>query len=90
LALAYHASGRPAEAERELQQFKSIDGETSAYLYAGTYAQWGNKAAALQWLTKAEQLRDPGLPGLKVDWELDPIRNEPQFKAILARMKFPP
>jgi TolB-like protein/predicted Zn-dependent protease len=90
LALAYHASGRPAEAERELQRFKSIDGDTSAYFYAGTYAQWGDKSAALQWLTKAEQLRDPGLPGLKVDWELDPIRNEPQFKAILTRMKFPP
>jgi TolB-like protein/Tfp pilus assembly protein PilF len=36
LALAYHASGRPAEAERELRLFKSIDGDTSAYFYAGT------------------------------------------------------
>jgi hypothetical protein len=27
---------------------------------------------------------------MKVDWALDPIRNEPQFKAIEARMKFPP
>jgi hypothetical protein len=27
---------------------------------------------------------------LKVDPVLDPIRNEPQFKAMLARMKFPP
>jgi hypothetical protein len=26
---------------------------------------------------------------LKVD-PLDPIRKEPQFKALLARMKFPP
>jgi len=26
----------------------------------------------------------------RVNWELDPIRNEPQFKAIEARMNFPP
>jgi hypothetical protein len=47
-------------------------------------------AAALQWLTKAERLRDPSFQNLRVDWALDPIRNEPQFKAIEARMNFPP
>jgi hypothetical protein len=31
-----------------------------------------------------------GLSELKVEPLLDPIRNEPQFKALLARMKFPP
>jgi hypothetical protein len=41
-------------------------------------------------LTKTEQLRDPSLIALKVDPLLDPIRSEPQFKAMLARMKFPP
>ena len=90
LALAYHASGRPAEAERELQLFKSIDGDTSAYFYAGTYAQWGNRAEALKWLQIAERLHDPYLIGLKTDWELDPIRNEPEFKTIEVRINFPP
>jgi hypothetical protein len=33
---------------------------------------------------------DPGLQMLKVNWYLDPIRGEPQFKAIEARMNFPP
>jgi TolB-like protein/predicted Zn-dependent protease len=90
LALAYHASGRPAEAERDLQLFESIDGDTSAYFYAGTYAQWGNRAAALKWLKIAEQLHDPYLIGLKTDWELDPVRNEPEFKAVEKRLNFPP
>ena len=37
-----------------------------------------------------EQIHDPFLAGVKVDPLLDPIRNEPQFKALLARMRFPP
>jgi Flp pilus assembly protein TadD len=90
LALAYHALGRQANAERELQQLKDLAGDSQAYNYAEIYAQWGNKAAALQWLAKAEQLRDPGMFNLKVSWSLDPIRDEPQFKAIEARMNFPP
>lgn len=31
-----------------------------------------------------------GLQRLKVDWLLDPIRNDAQFKAILVKMNFPP
>jgi len=30
------------------------------------------------------------LPGVRVAWELDSIRDEPQFKAIEARMNFSP
>ena len=90
LALAYHALGRKADAERELEQFTALRGDRAAYLYAGVYAQWGNIPDALQWLSKAERLRSPGFQGLRVDWRLDPIRNEPQFKAIQVRMNFPP
>jgi TolB-like protein len=88
LALAYRSLGRQADAEREFEQLMAIGG--SAYGYAEIYAQWGNKAKALQWLAKAEQLRDPGLQSLKVNWYFDPIRSEPQFKAIQARINFPP
>jgi hypothetical protein len=27
---------------------------------------------------------------LRVDWRLDPIRNEPQFKSIERQLDFPP
>jgi hypothetical protein len=90
LALTYHALGRQEDAERQLEQFKMLDGDTSAYDYASIYAQWGNTPAALQWLAKAEQIHSPKLETVKVDWELDPIRNEPLFKAIEFRMNFPP
>jgi TolB-like protein/tetratricopeptide (TPR) repeat protein len=90
LTLAYHALGREADAAHQLEQLTALLGDRAAYLYAGVYAQWGDIPSALQWLSKAERLRSPGFQGLRVDWQLDPIRNEPQFKAIQSRMNFPP
>jgi TolB-like protein/Tfp pilus assembly protein PilF len=90
LALAYHALGRPLEAERHLKLFMALGRNSDAIPYAGIYALWGNKTAALQWLVTAERRGDPDLTTIKVDEELDPIRNEPEFKAIEARMNFPP
>jgi len=90
LALLYHAIGRQAEAQHELETFKAAGGNEEAYSVAGVYAQWGDKAAALRWLTEAERLHSFDLLFMKMDWTLDPIRNEPQFKAIEARLHFPP
>jgi TolB-like protein len=90
LALVYHAQGNLKAAEDELEQSKSLRGDSGAFAYAAIYAQWGDTAKALQWLNTAEKLHDPGLQSLKVYWMLDPIRNEPQFKALEARMNFPP
>jgi serine/threonine protein kinase/TolB-like protein/tetratricopeptide (TPR) repeat protein len=91
LALAYHGLGRQHDAERALEEYKAARGDLpSAFGLAQTYAQWGNKAAALEELEKAWQQRAPQFQALRVNWELDPIRNEPKFKAIEARMNFPP
>jgi TolB-like protein/tetratricopeptide (TPR) repeat protein len=90
LALAYQTLGRQTDAERELNKYQALDGDSAAYSYAGIYSQWVNVATALRWLAKAEQLRDPLLWLLKIDWQLDPLRNEPEFRAIVARMNFPP
>jgi TolB-like protein len=92
LALVYHALGRQADAEHELEALEKLVGDAAAFDYAEIYAQWGNAPAALQWLAKLEQRRvlGHGLQFLKVDPLLDPIRNEPQFKALVARMNFPP
>jgi hypothetical protein len=44
--------------------------------YAAIYAQWGDRASALEWLETAMRVRDPGLENLKVDPLMDPLRNE--------------
>jgi len=90
LTLTYHALGRQADAEHELDQFKKVNGDSSPYRYAEIYAQWGNPPAALKSLVRAEQAHDTYLMFLKLDPLLDPIRNEPPFKALLTRMNFPP
>ena len=90
MAVVYHYLGRQDDAKRELEKLIALDGDSVAAEIAGIYAQLGKKTAALQWLTKAEQQHDSGLQSLKIDWTLDPIRNEPQFKAIEKRMNFPP
>jgi tetratricopeptide (TPR) repeat protein len=88
LAVIYDKLGRHADAEAELAKLKAALGDTAAYQYATIYAQWGNRAKALEWLETALRLRDPGLesedrpaPG--------PLRNEPRFQAIERELKFP-
>jgi serine/threonine protein kinase/tetratricopeptide (TPR) repeat protein len=90
LALAYHALGKIGEAAAELNQLKAIDGELGAASYADVYAQWGDTDKALSCLAAAERLYKASLVHLQVDWMLDPIRDQPQFRALLQRLNFPP
>jgi TolB-like protein/Tfp pilus assembly protein PilF len=89
LVLAYHGLGRQQDAERALNQYEALQKNDPLSELAGVYAQLGDKAAALRILERMVRLRESGLQAIRVDWELDPIRNEPQFKAIEAQMNFP-
>jgi len=65
-------------------------GDTAAYQYATIYAQWGNRAKALESLDTALRLRDRVWSMLKTDPLMDPLRKEPRFQAIERELKFPP
>jgi hypothetical protein len=81
----------PAEAQAEVQKLRALGwGDARAVSYAYLYAQWGDTRAALEWLATAERTRAAALQSLKVTWFLDPIRNEPEFKALESRLNFPP
>jgi len=90
LAVIYDKLGRHADAEAELSKLKAAQGDGDAYQYVTIYAQWGNRAKALEWLETALRLRDPALLELKTDPLLDPLREEPLFQAIERELKFPP
>ena len=89
LAVTYDKLGRHADAEAELAKMKAAAGDDAAYQYATIYAQWGNRAQALEWLETALRQRDPGLNNLKTDPLMDPLRKEPRFQAIERELKFP-
>jgi TolB-like protein/cytochrome c-type biogenesis protein CcmH/NrfG len=89
LAVIYDKLGRHADAEAVLSKLKAALGDSGAYQYATIYAQWGNRAQALEWLETALRLRDPGLENLKTVPLLDPLRKEPRFQAIERELRFP-
>ena len=90
LALVKHARGDLSGANEDLAARKAEWGDSGAYDYARIYAQWGDAPLAMRSLRTAERLHDPGMVELKVDPLLDPIRNQPEFKALEQRLNFPP
>jgi serine/threonine-protein kinase len=84
LAIANHQLGRDAEAETSLGKLRADQGDAGAFSYAEIYAQWGQKATALDWLETAARLRDPGMAEVGIDPMLDPLREEPRFKQIVG------
>jgi len=89
LAIAYHKLNRQSDADAALAAVRAAYGDDASYQYAEIYAQWGNIPTALEWLETAYRVHDTGLVQLKVDPMLDPLRQEPRFKAIERKFKFP-
>jgi tetratricopeptide (TPR) repeat protein len=89
LAVTYEKLGRRADAEAQLAKYKARYGDSGAYQYARIYAQWGNVPKALAWLDTAIRVRNSDLEYLKTDPLMDPLRNEPRFRAIERALKFP-
>lgn len=62
--------------------------DTAAYQIAEVYAWLGEIDEAFRWLERAWELRDPGMTDIKVDPLLEPLRSEPRYRELLARMGF--
>jgi len=90
LAMAY---GKLGNAEQVRKAMAGLDGgwgvEISAYQYAQIAAQRGDTDQALKLLEKALRVKDSGLGWVRGDPLVDPLRAEPRFKAVLARLGLP-
>jgi len=89
LAVVYHKLNRQSDAGAVLAAMMAANGDDAAFQYAMIYVQWGDIAKALEWLETAYRTHDPGLAELKVEPTLDPLRQEPRYKAIERKLKFP-
>ncbi len=88
-AIIYQKLGRREAATAATRRAAEQSGDAGGYQFAEIYAQWGENEAALGWLEKAMRLRDTGLAYLRADPLLDPLRQEPRFKAVERELKFP-
>ena len=88
-AVSYQRLGNHADADAARKKLESSLGDASAYQISEIYAQWGERARALQWLETAQRLRDPGLVVLKMDPLMDPLRSEVRFQTVLQALQFP-
>ena len=77
---------RIPESDAALAQLIKSSAETAAYQIADVYAYRGEKDRAFEWLERARQQRDAGLPGLRTDPYLANLRGDPRWNAFLRRM----
>jgi TolB-like protein/Tfp pilus assembly protein PilF len=92
LANAYAKSGNKAEALKIRDQLELVSKQryVSGYSFALADLGLGNKEEALHWLEKAYGDRaGDALRFIKVEPLLDPLRGDPRFEALVAKI-FPP
>jgi serine/threonine protein kinase/Tfp pilus assembly protein PilF len=90
LSMAYFESGQEAEARKILKELERLYEESDvgniAYQVARVYIYSKDYDQALIWLERSFERRDPNLISLNIYTFVEPIRNNPKFKAILAKM----
>ena len=86
--LALQAGDRTS-AMNNLRAMKQRYGDSAHFQYGEIYAQLGLSEQAISELESALAKRDPGMQRIRVDPFLDPIRRDPRFAAIEAKLNFP-
>jgi hypothetical protein len=68
-----------------------IKGHASVWAYqiAEVYGWRGENDHAFEWLERAYRQRDGGMIYLPFDRFLAPLRGDPRFRALLAKLKLP-
>jgi serine/threonine-protein kinase len=88
-AIVAARTGDRAASNAALRQAEKLNGDAAHFQYAEIYAQQGETDRAFAALDRAWAFRDPGLAFIKADRWVDPLRSDPRFAALLAKMNFP-
>ncbi len=89
LALAYHSLDNKKESDIALNELVKGFQSEDAYQIAQVYAYRGESNKAFEWLERAYNQRDGGLPSIKGDPLLRKIEKDPRYAAFLKKMKLP-
>ena len=87
MGYAYNMLGRSSDALRMLQE--ATRQNTRPYELAILYSGLGQKDDAFATLERAVEERDPGVVNLKNEPLLDPLRSDPRFARLAARIGLP-
>jgi TolB-like protein len=90
LAIAHQKQNKQAEAQDALARLIKVYGDAASYQQAEIYAAWGEVTKAVTMLERAQVVGDPGLQSAKVDPLFDSLQGDARYKALMARLKFPP
>jgi len=86
LAYAYAVAGNKVESDRIVNEVTSQGEAFSPYDRATICAVWRDTDGAFQWLEKAIEQRSVDAIWIRVDPRLDPVRSDPRFTQVLARL----
>jgi len=92
LAVTYARMGRTAEARRILAEFEAKAAKTyvSGDEIAMIYAALGDKNNAFRWLQRALDEHAAPLGGMGLALEFRPLRSDPRFAVLLAKLGLDP
>jgi TolB-like protein/DNA-binding winged helix-turn-helix (wHTH) protein/Flp pilus assembly protein TadD len=90
VAMAEHTLGDAKASEQALAKLIATGAADAAYQIAEVYAWRGEKDRAFEWLERAYRQQDGGLVDLKGDFQLELIRSDPRYAAMLRKLNFPP
>jgi tetratricopeptide (TPR) repeat protein len=91
LGWAHAAAGNTAKAREIIEALKRTtqSGYVSPYSIATVHAALGEKDHAFRWLDRAYDERDCQITYLALDPQIDPLRSDPRFSRLLARLHLP-
>ena len=84
LAIVHHALGHGAESEAALRELIEVS-DVWAFQVAQVHGARGEADAAFEWLERAYEQRDPGLPGLRSDSQLRSLHGDARWGALLEK-----
>lgn len=87
LAVEYAREGREGEAREVVAELESLAEGRYGYEVARAWRALGEDERALDWLERAAEERDAGLPWVAVEPVFDPLGSHPRYRRLLSRME---